>query len=236
MSPILVLTRPEPEASRFAEAVWTAWGRSCEVIRAPAFRIVPLEVADDLSDVAHVVLTSANGVRQLERLAVPAGAVAWCVGDRTAAEAEAMGFETRSARGDADALVDLIAGAVPSGRMVHVAGRHTRGAVAERLTAAGIACIAVEAYAQEALPATSALIGALHGNRPLVAPVFSPRSAAPLAGLNRTAPLHVIAMSAAVAEAVEGFHPDTLRIATRPEAAAMQDAVVEVLGRLVDMP
>ena len=236
MSPILVLTRPEPEASRFAEALFAAWGQSCEVLRAPAFRIVPVEVSEDLSGTDHVVLTSANGVRQLDRLDIPKAATAWCVGNRTAEEARAVGFEARSAGGDAADLVALIAEAAPRGRMVHVSGRHTRGDVAGRLRALGLDCRAVVAYEQVEEPPTAALLGAMQGNRPLVAPVFSPRSTLSLMVANRTAPLHVIAMSGAVAQAVEGLDADTVRVARQPDGPAMTDATLEVLGRLVDMP
>lgn len=227
MDPILIITRPAPAGPRFAEAVTVALGSPVTVIQVPAFRIVPLSAM--VPQVPHLVFTSVNGV-----MAAPdmPGAVAWCVGAATAKAARARGFVTEVAEGDAEALIALILSRRPEGAMLHLAGRHRRGQVAERLTEAGLQCTAVEVYDQIAEPPPATLIAATGGVLPLVAPVFSPRSAQGLLDLRPTAPLHVIAISPAVAKVMAALQPATLLTAAHPDADHMQDMTVAVLRGL----
>lgn len=232
MAPKLIITRPVAPGRAFADSIAVSLGRDIAVIASPAFEITPVDA--DLPPADHIILTSANGAAQLQRLGVAAGTTAWCVGDRTAQAAQAAGMKAISARGDADALVATIAKARPEGRMVHLAGKHTRGAVCERLQALGLICQQVTTYAQKPCEPTDALIAALAGNDPLVSPVFSPRSAAPLALPDRRAPLHGIAISPAVAAVLEGLHLDTCVTARSPDEEAMHDATCDVMRDLFD--
>ena len=227
MDPTLIITRPAPAGPGFAAAVLAMLDSPVAVIHAPAFRITPL--AAKVPQVAHVIFTSVNGVA-----AAPAmpGAMAWCVGQATGRAARARGFESCVAGGDAEALIALILSERPQGRMVHLAGRHRRGAVAERLTAAGVPCDTVEVYAQIAEPPTAALIAIAKGTSPLVAPVFSPRSAQGLLAVRPTAPLHVIAISPAVAEVMAELMPATLLTAIKPYAHQMENMTAKVIQRL----
>ena len=232
MHPVLVVTRPGGAGLAFADKVMQALGRDLPVILSPAAEIVPLEVAVPEAD--QVIFTSVHGVAQAARLGIAPGASAWCVGDRTAQAAQAAGYQARSAGGDADALVALILEERPAGALLHVAGAQRRGEVAERLAQAGLTCTTLVAYRQRALPPSAALIAAAAGNVPLVSPVFSPRSAAPLALPDRRAPLHGIAMSPAVADALTDLGADTVVTVPRPDAAEMIAATCAVLQRLLD--
>ena len=227
MDPILIITRPAPAGAAFADAVQTAFGAPLQVIHAPALRIVPL--AFTLPAARDVIFTSVRAVDQ-----APSGQdlTAWCVGDATARAAQAKGYTTRSAGGDAEALVALILSERPAGPLVHIAGRHRRGAIDARLNAAGLRCTTVEAYDQVAEPIPDALTRAAAGTAPLVAPVFSPRSAQGLMGLTGPAPLHVIAISAAVAALFRPLGPASLLTAGHPDADHMRDMTVAVLRGL----
>ena len=227
MDPILIITRPAPAGEAFAASVLAAFAAPLEVIHAPAMRIVPMTFA--LPETRDVIFTSARGVAQ----APPGhGMTAWCVGRATAAAAQAKGYVSRVADGDADALVSLILSQRQRGPLVHIAGRHRRGDVAPRLTAAGLRCTTVEAYDQIPLDPPPALAAAAGGDAPLVAPVFSPNSARGVLGLTRGAPLHVIAMSGAVARLFDAMTPASLLTVGHPDADHMRDMTVAVLRGL----
>jgi len=232
MAPKLIITRPMDEGRAFANRVEAAMGRKITVIQSPAFRINPLNA--DLPKTDAVVFTSPNGVAQAERLGVKPGTKAFCVGDRTAQAAQLAGYQALSAGGDADALVTLITQIAPGGALLHLAGTHTRGNLSQRLCALGFDCAYRAVYEQVPLPPSDDLIAALAGNAPLVSPVFSPRSAAPLAMTNRTAPLHGVAISPAVAAVLVDLSADTVTTARQPDEPSMVRATCDVVLRLFD--
>ena len=229
MDPVLIVTRPAPAGPAFADAVQRTLGRAVPVVIAPALRIVP--VPYEMPPARGLVFTSARAVAFAPE---GAGLTAWCVGGATAAAAAGRGYDVRDADGDAEALVALILAARPDGPLVHLAGRHRRGEIAARLTAAGVSCRAVTVYDQVQEPVPPALIAAAGGPAPLVAPVFSPRSAQGLLSLRRTAPLTVIAISPAVAADFAGLPDATVLTVGHPDADHMREMCVAVLRGLSD--
>jgi uroporphyrinogen-III synthase len=202
-------------------------GDAAPVVIAPVVEIRALPGAPDLDDFAGAIFSSENGVKAL--CAEGRGRRAWCVGERTAAVARAAGFDALAAEGDADALVAAVIASGEHGPLLHARGRESRGEVAKRLYAAGIACEEVVVYTQSALPFTPEAQALLRGEAPVLVPLFSPNSAARLAGamadLEVRAPLLVAAMSPAVAEAWTGPAPKHLEVAQRPDAPAMLEAL-----------
>ncbi|WP_386679324.1 uroporphyrinogen-III synthase [Loktanella sp. R86503] len=227
MQPILIITRPDPAGVLFAQDVTRRIGKAVSILNAPAIRIEPLPF--QAPDAAHVIFTSSRAVAQAPH---GSGKTAWCVGGATAAAATANGYDVRSADGDADALVAMIINERPGGRMVHLAGRHRRGAIAARLTAAGLICTTVEVYDQVALPMPQALIDAVAGTKPIVVPVFSARSGQGLCTLSFAAPLHVVAISAAVADLFRHIPQARILTVGHPDANHMTDMTVAVLRSL----
>lgn len=108
----VIVTRAEPGAAetmaRLAEAGYRA-------IAAPMLTLAPLDVTlPDLSGVAHLVFTSANGVRFFASASGKRVAMAWCVGPSTAEAARAAGFaQVHEGRGDAVALAEDILAVLP---------------------------------------------------------------------------------------------------------------------------
>jgi uroporphyrinogen-III synthase len=229
----VLLTRPLAQAQEFAAALTDRFGPEvCPLI-------VPLMAPEVLTPplprgpFAGVIFTSATGV-------LAAGAWpdlprrAWCVGDRTAAEARKSGFDARSAGGDAAALVAAIRADPPQGRLLHLRGEDARGDIAATLTADGIATDEVIVYRQVPQPVTAAALALLQGDGPVILPLFSPRSATlfvQAAGVVR-APLHLVAISREV-PATELPHA-SLTVAGQPDGPGMLDAVGRalVLARL----
>ena len=219
--PILLLTRPEAAARRFVAQL----GLGVEVLIAPLLRIDQLDVDPAVAGLAGIILTSENGAVAAGRLpGLPQRA--WCVGDRTAEAAGEAGFDPISARGDADALVALILSGGETGPLLHIRGEHARGDVAGRLNAAGVMTRDVVAYRQTSQPLSPGALAVLAGNRPVILPLFSPRTVTILAEHGRfTAPVYLVAISQAVADVAARLHPRSLLQADGPDATAMAGAV-----------
>jgi uroporphyrinogen-III synthase len=230
----LLLTRPETASRRFLVACEAALGTPVPAVVSPVLAIRPVEVA--LTErPAGLILTSENGAACARELGL-SQLEAWCVGARTAEVARAGGLHAIEAGPDAEALVAALLEARLEGPLLHLRGEHARGEVVERLRAAGIDAREAVAYRQEALSPTTEARAALDGAGPLVAPVFSPRSAALLAAWGPRAPLHVVAMSGAVAEAAQALAPASLTVARSPEGGAMVEATLRALASLDDAP
>ncbi|ROU03197.1 uroporphyrinogen-III synthase [Histidinibacterium lentulum] len=221
MTPILLVTRPLPEAERFVRTVMARLARRPQVILSPLMDIVTLGV-ETPPDVAGLVLTSARGAEAAGRLGLPRGLSAWCVGAQTEAAAEAAGLVALPGGGDADALVSRVLAARPKGPLLHLRGAHARGDVAARLSAGGVETIERVVYDQRARPPSDEALAALRGTAPVIAPVFSPRSAALLAEAGPVrAPLAVAAISPAAAEAAAPLGAARIGVADRPDGSAM---------------
>jgi uroporphyrinogen-III synthase len=167
-------------------------------------------------------------VAALARLRPSGGLPAWCVGDRTAQAARKAGYGARSAAGDAAALVAAILAEAPPGPLLHARGEDSRGAVADRLTAAGLPTAEALVYAQRPAALSDEARRLLGGADPILVPLFSPRSAeifaAALADIPRPAPLWVAALSPAVADAAAPLSPARMAIAGAPDADALLQA------------
>ena len=216
--PTLLLTRPVDASKRFAAMLRDRLG-PVPVIMAP---LIGIEIADRpvLPPDADYILTSAHAVAAILHHDLPRR-LSWAGGDQTAAAARAAGLKVRAAAGDAAALIDLILAENTPGPLVHLHGEHMRGAVAARLTAAGVPTQGIVVYRQPAaiLPDLRDLTGAV------VAPVFSPRTAVLLAQQwAAPAPLLLAAMSQAVADALRDLPHAALVVADAPDARAMADA------------
>lgn len=228
--PVLV-TRPRAEAEGFAALLADRFGDRLRPVVAPLMALEHLAAILPQGPFAGVIFTSAAGVTAAVQLGADLPPLAWCVGAKTAARAQAAGFRARSAEGDADALVAAILADPPGGRLLHLRGEDSRGDVAERLNSAGIETVSAVIYRQTPQPLTPGAQALMQGDGPVLVPLFSPRSAALFAAEARgaRAALHLVAMSGAVADAVRNLPHRSLTLAARPDAGAMLDAVQAAL-------
>ena len=172
----LLVTRPEPEATRTAQAVRQ---RGHAVLVAPLLSTQAVE-ADFAGPYGGVLMTSANAARALA--AHPRGAEltnvpAFTVGARSAEAARAAGFDdVTSADGALGDLVRVVAARLAGSRtrLLYLAGEDRAGDLAGELAAHGVAVDTVVIYravAAERLPAELAqalsgkLDGAMHYSR-----------------------------------------------------------------------
>ncbi|ETX29570.1 uroporphyrinogen-III synthase [Roseivivax isoporae] len=231
--PVLLLTRPEEASLRFlAELSDLAGLPAFRPVLSPLLEIAVTGPLPDMSDAPLPVFTSAQGVSAFTALGGRAGGPCYAVGDATARAAGNAGFAPRSAGGDAAALVARILADRPDRPLLHLHGTHVRGDVAGALSAAGLPARAAAIYDQrERAPAAEAR-AALDGSVPVVAPLFSPRTAAALArAAPFRAPVLVAAMSPAVAEAVRPAQPDAVTICKEPTGPCLRAKVHDLLLR-----
>jgi uroporphyrinogen-III synthase len=224
----ILITRPRADAEALARALED---RGHRVLLAPVLTIEPIrDLLPGLDRVQAIVLTSANAVPALAGIA-PRRPV-FAVGAATARAARAAGWaDVRAAAGDAPALARLIIGQCrpAAGPLLHLSGAKIRPGLAEALAAAGLELrrqAVYRAVAAESLPPT--VVEAIRSRALDAVLLFSPRSAAVFADLiagrdlaaclDRTA---AVCLSAAVAAACARLNWAALRVAARPELAAL---------------
>lgn len=228
--PILLLTRPEPQSRRFASEVRERVD-ALDVLVAPVLDIRQIAFRAPAEAPAGLIFTSENGVEAFSAQSDLRALPVWCVGARTADAARARGFDDVTSAaddgGDAEGLLRLLLRQRPEGRLLHLRGAHARGDLAPRLTAAGIPCDATVVYDQVALPLSDTALRCLRGQRPVILPLFSPRTALLCArnAETSTTALWPVAISAAAAKAWQDIRPEEPVIAARPDSAAMLDAL-----------
>ncbi|MBX3497897.1 MAG: uroporphyrinogen-III synthase [Alphaproteobacteria bacterium] len=240
----MLITRAEPEASGFAEAL-AAHGH--DALKAPLLSHQSLTPPDDLDarlEAAQaVLLTSVNGARALAEATSRRDLRLLVVGDATAAAAEALGFhDTLSAAGDVTALAVLVRKQVraDAGPLLHAGGTATAGDLVGQLTASGYAISHVALYETrlaDTLPFD--VEHALSEGTVDVVTLFSPRTAEAFVKLasrpeiaRGLAKTDAVAMSPAVADRIATLPWRSVAVAGRPT----QDEMLLAIDRLSPPP
>lgn len=168
------ITRAQPGAEATAERV-RALGHDAVVAPLLAVRSLP-DVAVDLTGVAALAFTSANGVRAFADASAERGLKVFAVGAATAQAARAAGFRSvLSADGDVEALAEGIAvrrgelrgvvlhpgAAEPAGDLAGALEKH--GVEARRLVLYETAAVSLNSAEAEALARSDAVL--LHSPR-----------------------------------------------------------------------
>jgi len=230
MPPRLLITRPEPNATRLAEAL-RADLPGVEIITSPLMRI---DYGGRLPAIAAgtvLVFTSRHGVAGFCRLSALRDLRACAVGCATAAEARRQGFDTIAASGDAASLLDRITADGMTGPFLHLRGAHVAADIVAALRRAGREAQEAVVYDQQAQPLSAAARAVLDGQSPVILPLMSPRSAAlffDAAGATR-APLLVAAMSRNVAERIPAGAAQRVDVAGAPDAASMRTVLEDLV-------
>ncbi len=224
----LLLTRPRAASERLLRRLEAALGAPVQAILSPAMEIVATDPTPDLTGATALIVTSANGARLAGDLG---GRGAYVVGARTAEAVRAAGGEVLHQAPDSDALLDHLTAHPPQGALLWLRGRHARGDIAGRLSAAGIPATETVIYDQRALALSHEMRAALQGERRAILPLYSPRSAALVGGAVERCGrgLHTIALSPAVARAWRQAGGGECETCTQPEGAEMQRRILAAL-------
>jgi uroporphyrinogen-III synthase len=226
----LLLTRPEPAS----KALWKTLkpqarpGLSCVI--SPLLEIVETGNAPDLTHYKGVIFTSINGVEHcLESAELPA----FCVGARTAKQAQKRGWQAHYGGQTAQEFIQTLQARAPNGPLLHICGTHRRGDIAENLTKTGITTDICEVYHQELRSLSHEALQALFGPVPVVVPLFSPRTASQFYQCYKgNAPLYLISLSDAVAQETKSLPCCQHSIASALNLGAMTQAVLKTLVAL----
>jgi uroporphyrinogen-III synthase len=235
----LLVTRPGADAERTAA---TLRRRGHAVIPAPLLAIEPVtHAAWGEGPYAAVLLTSANAARALAqhpRRAALAALPAFTVGRRTAEAAAEAGFcRVESADGGWRELVRLVADRLggTGARLVYLAAEERAGDVAGALVAHGLAVETVVIYRAVADPAAAEALRAALDRAPLDGVLhYSRRSAQTFLAAARTAgclaaalALPHFCLSAEVAAPLRAAGAATVRVAARPDEAALLELLAD---------
>jgi uroporphyrinogen-III synthase len=218
----LLLTRPNHSAQAFVARLSAEVREAADVVIAPLMEVVGLEIKPDLSGIAGVAFTSANGVLHAP---LGEGRVAFCVGARTTEAAKAHGWRAQQVGKTAQELIEAFKITPPSGPILHLGGRHTRGDIAKNLTEVGIQARHIALYDQRLLPLSGEGHAALSSR--CILPVFSPRTAHHLAyqAHGSLGNAYIVALSEAVAGPLRGEKTAQLFILPTPDAVYMSKVV-----------
>ncbi|MBT6117265.1 MAG: uroporphyrinogen-III synthase [Rhodospirillaceae bacterium] len=229
----VLVTRPEPEASRLAAALAA---RGIESALAPLMEIRDRPQALSLDGVRAVLATSANGVRAFARAEPGRDLPLFAVGAATAEAARDAGFRhVVTAGGDVATLAERVVRDLDpaAGALLHVAGTVTAGDLAGRLGASGFEvrrAVLYEARPVARLPA--AAVAALRAGEIDGVLFFSPRTARAFVSLIRTARIApglrnstAYCLSRAVAAEAAALEWRAVHVAETPDQPALLSLV-----------
>ncbi|NVO55880.1 uroporphyrinogen-III synthase [Rhodobacteraceae bacterium B1Z28] len=224
------MTRPRAASERFVAQLPTRTRSRVTVIHSPLLEIRHLPVQVVTTAVQGLIFTSANAVNAAVSIGVTRDLPAYCVGPATTGAANGAGWQAQMVGGTAEELVASLLKIRPESPLLHLRGEHSRGDVAERLTELGVTTLEQPVYQQHLLPLTDEASEVAAGNVPVVAPIFSPRTARQFADVwPGSAPLWLAAISQATAEPLRSLGYDCLRVVTKPTPTKMRKAVKKLV-------
>jgi len=230
----VLVTRPEPEASRTAAQLVTL-GFEPLVLPLTATAAVP----DQTLPAGYfdaVAITSSNALRHASTQLLAALGTKPCltVGDRTAEQARAVGFgSVVSAKGDADALARLVLDQTgPAARIAYLCGVVRRPEFESAVAGSGRMVVPIETYDMQRVDYGEPDLEKALGQESVDAVlVYSAEAADALSRLSasataahRLAGALVCCLSARVAAALT-MKSSRIRVAERPEQQALFDVL-----------
>lgn len=203
---------------------------SLDVIYTPLLHIEPTGEDARIGPEDAAIFTSSNGVKHAPE---GNGRKAFCVGRATTSLARDRGWNAHEAGQTATELVERLLSNLPDLPLFHLSGTHTRGHVVQRLTDAGAVAQRVILYDQRATDLTDAAHAALASGKPVLVPLFSPRTATQFFAQSPDLSHAVIfAFSDTIADCAPPEHRPAVIVSSAPDAQAMAKALQDAVHRL----
>jgi uroporphyrinogen-III synthase len=228
----LLVTRPEPDASAFAEEL-RALGHEPVLQPLLEFRVLDFDAAPLLAADA-LIITSGASLRALKERGCfdgLAGKPLYCVGGETARKALAAGFKTVLAVAETgEELAGKIAASWrKDAPIAHVMGEHMAFDIAGALAREGFSVDTVTVYSMEACAGFSPSVGAMLRSGEIDGVLLmSPRTADIYVSLchthgipNCAKTLSYFCLSANVAAKLASLEPDHVLISRKPNKQAL---------------
>lgn len=222
----VLLTRPEAQSRAFAEALRDRFGPELPIVESPLLEIQYVQPDVSFDGFDGLVFTSQNGVASAARLGVPTGLRAYCVGNRTAEAARAIGFSVTSASADVTALGVVIDQSAQGQSLLHMRGRHVAGKMPSQVTS-------VVTYEQVPLAMNKRAKDLLRDAKEVAIPLFSPRTSELFqAGLENGmgGAWHAVCISENAATPLSTDRFEAIKICAHPTAVAMIDGIAGLLS------
>lgn len=235
MKPVVLITRPRPDADTLAEAVSD---RGFSPLIEPLLEIRPLSVRrPDPADYQALIFTSANAVRVFAEMTPDRAHPVYCTGGHTAETARSFGWHNvTSAAGDGTDLSRLLAESTFEARvpLLHPAGED----IATPVAATGVAIERLTIYkADKAVNLSADCLTCLDQNGLSAALFFSARTARVFADLleqyGRTESVSTtkaLCLADSVVKSLEHLPWLNVQVADRPT----RDSLLDLLGRCED--
>ena len=218
----ILLTRPHDQALSFSENLVRLGVISKNILVDPITKIEGVDVLYNFSSVRGLLITSANAVAYLPAALVGSKLPTFCVGEATTRAALKQGLMAQHSATTAQGLYNVLSGRFLEGPLLHLRGTHTTIDFEAYLRDTPIEVqnlIIYQQIAQDLEPATYTL---LRGMVPFVLPIFSPRSAELLCGLELNWALHTcVAISEAVAIPCRAAGFGQVLVSAEPNASSM---------------
>ncbi len=228
------MTRPRAASERFCAQLPGEVRDQLNVIVSPLIEIVPQADALELDGLHGLIFTSTNAVSIAAGLTPQRNLPCYCIGDATTAAAQGAGWQAEKAGANASELVATLSRTQPASPLLHLRGTHSRGDIAARLTGSGCKVREQIVYDQRLVRFSDTAISALAGAGPVIAPVFSPRTARHFAKLHAGGnQLYLAALSGAVAKPLKALKYNALLVAERPDSATMAALVRQLVNRVI---
>jgi uroporphyrinogen-III synthase len=234
MTVTILITRPEPAATRFADQIGARVGQRVVALCAPLMRI---EYGGALPDIGRddvLIFTSRHGVAGFCRLTERRDFTCYAVGDATAEAADRAGMHAISAGGDAGALLVRIAADRVKGPFLHLRGEYVAADIAASLREQGHKARQAVVYEQVDTTLSDQALALLAGEAPVIVPLMSPRSAQVFFehATEAVAPVYVAAISCNAADAVPFGRAEVIEIAQTPDGAGVLNVLCNLVKRL----
>lgn len=230
----ILITRPEPQASRLARDLAMRLGQDVATLVAPLMAIEWLHPEPAAGPFTALILTSETGARAAGAMrgrGIDLPDHAFCVGDRTADEARLQGFSATSAGGDARDLARLIEATPGTGALLHLHGRDRAADLGALLPGRKVTSRVV--YVQRSQPLSADARRLLEREGCVIVPLYSPRSARLLSAAlpaGTRARLGIVAISAAARDALPAPLRHHALLAARPDGPAMLEAIAGAIS------
>ena len=225
----ILLTRPYDQALRFSENLVRLGVISKNILVDPITKIEGVDVSYNFSSVRGLLITSANAVAYLPAALVGSKLPTFCVGEATTRAALKQGLMAQHLATTAQELYNVLSARFLEGPLLHLRGTHTT--------------LDFEAYFQDTPTEVQNLIiyqqivqdlglatyTLLRGTVSIVLPIFSPRSAELLCGLDLNWGPHIcVAISEAVAVPCRTAGFGQVLVSPEPSAGSMLSKVTSL--------
>lgn len=227
--PTILITRPEPQASKFADACRRELDDP-HLILSPILRPKLIGQAIQGERFSACVFTSPFGVVGADRIWSGPRPSAYAVGDQTASDAIQKGWNCKSAGGSSDDLANVLRTDDCRGLVAWPCGVDRTDSWIASLDAQSVRIEPIEVYQQLREPLSNDARAALSSPGRIVLPLFSERSATFAASETADAAADIVpvAISANVAAA---FGAPVPFVASEPTADAVLARLKEVYSQ-----